>query len=61
MTDEKFETSLKIEQLHSQNYYMWSNEMEILLRGKGLWEFVEGTAVEPVDENGKKMHQRKKT
>lgn len=25
------------------NYYSWSNELEVVLRGKGIWKFVDPT------------------
>lgn len=28
------------------NYFMWSNEMEAVLRGNGLWKFVSTDTVE---------------
>ena len=31
---------MRVQSLNAHNYYVWSNEMEILLRGKGLWQFV---------------------
>lgn len=31
---------LKVEMINAHNYFKWSNEMEIFLRGKGLWKLV---------------------
>lgn len=39
---------------------MWSNDMGILLRGKGLWEFVAGTAVQQEEAEAKQAFQRKR-
>ena len=38
---------MSIEKLTSDNFYLWSNKIEILLRGQGLWGFVEGTDTVP--------------
>lgn len=32
---------LKVEPLRITNYYAWSNDMEVVLRGKGIWKYVD--------------------
>ena len=38
-----------ITKLTDANYYMWSNLMEVYLRGKWLWKIVTGEATPPID------------
>lgn len=38
----------RIEPLTASNYFMWSRKMEIVLRGKGLWDIVSGNEEEPL-------------
>ena len=48
MTELKVDTSrYHIKALTAENYYMWSNKMEIVLRGKGLWGIVNGNETLP--------------
>lgn len=50
--DEKYDPfKMRVKPLTANNYFVWSNEMEIILRGKGLWEFVSESA-EASDEEG---------
>ena len=37
----------QVKPLSTENYFLWSNKMEVLLRGKGLWEIVIGDEMEP--------------
>lgn len=41
----------KITQLNSGKYSIWSNDLEILLGGKGLWQYVDENAP-PVSADG---------
>lgn len=50
-----------IKALTAENYYIWSNKMEIVLRGKGLWEIVTGTEHQQAQDDAdakKKFEQR---
>lgn len=39
--DERYDPfKMRVKALTSNNYFVWSNEMEIILRGKRLLEFV---------------------
>ena len=59
MSNDKLDSSFfRIDRLGPQNYYLWSNEMEIMLRGKGIWKHVEGSAVTPTDEAKLATHER---
>lgn len=49
--DDKGDPSrIRVQPLNAHNYFIWSNEIEILLRGKGLWEFVSTESNQEVDE-----------
>lgn len=32
---------MKIKPLDATNYYVWSNEMDLVLRGMGTWKYVD--------------------
>lgn len=49
----------RVEPLTAHNYFMWSNDMEILLRGKGLWGYVSGDELEPTDRSELQKYRRK--
>lgn len=55
--DEKEFSRFRISPLKTDNYYSWSNDLEVVLRGKGLWKFVEtpytecSATPETIDEN----------
>ena len=52
MAEDKVDTSrYHIQPLSSENYYMWSNKVEIVLRGKGLWNIVTGEELPPTSDN----------
>ena len=38
--DEKELVKFRISPLTATNYYSWANDLEIVLRGKGLWKYV---------------------
>ena len=38
--DRKGSLRVRVAPLNSGNYFMWSNDLEIYLRGKGLWTYV---------------------
>lgn len=48
---------MRIQSLNAHNYFVWSNEMEILLRGKGLWRYVsdENAPMETMSSNKKDL------
>lgn len=64
-------SKIRVQLLNKENYYIWSNKLELILRGKGLWEIVNGTELAPATEstsesstttatvNSKKFQQRK--
>lgn len=39
----------QVDLLTADNYFIWSNDLEILLRGKGLWGYVNGDITDPID------------
>lgn len=60
MTDDKDFARVRIQPLTADNYYVWSNDIEVLLRGKGLWTHAEGTAVAPTTDNDEKAKFQQK-
>ena len=40
-------SKVQVEKLNTSNYYVWSNIIEVYLRGRGLWAYVDGTTVAP--------------
>lgn len=39
--DEKENFKFRLSPLDSSNYFAWSNDLEVILRGRGLWKYVE--------------------
>lgn len=60
--DDLFELSkLRVPLLNSGNYFIWSRKLELVLRGKGLWELVKGEEIVPnVDSTEWKPYDRRK-
>lgn len=54
--DDKENFKFRVNLLDSNNYFSWSNDMEIILRGRGLWKFVENK--ENIDE-GENSEQKR--
>ena len=50
MDEDKLFYRFRIDPLNAENYFSWSNDVEILLRGKGLWPYVMNTVQVPTDE-----------
>ena len=51
MAEDRVDSSrYHIKPLSEENYFMWSNKMEIVLRGKGLWGIVTGDEAPPSAE-----------
>lgn len=44
MKDEKNMLKFQIKKLKADNYFAWSNDMEVILKGKGLWKYVVNAA-----------------
>ena len=40
---------IQIEHLNADNYYIWSNDIEVFLRGKRLWKYAEGSISTPTE------------
>lgn len=45
-------TKLSVEKLNVTNYYIWSNKLELVVRGRGLWGFTNGTEQIPGEPQG---------
>lgn len=39
-----------LQKLSASNYHLWSNKMKVLLRGRGLWRFVDDAQSTPVPQ-----------
>lgn len=46
---------LKVQQLTATNYYVWSNKMEVVLRGTAIQKFVDSAGPD-VTNNENTMH-----
>lgn len=44
--EEKDPFKFRVNPLTANNYFAWSNDMEIVLRGKGLWKYVDDVDLE---------------
>ena len=40
-------SKFRVDKLNTTNYFLWSNMIEVYLRGRGLWGYVDGTTVAP--------------
>lgn len=61
MVDDKTELGrIQIQPLNADNCYLCSNDIEVFLRGKGLWGHAAGTAEEPAEQSEKAKFQREK-
>lgn len=49
-----------LQKLSATNYHLWSNKMEVLLRGRGLWRFVDGAQRAPVPHEEAHVTMQKK-
>lgn len=58
--DDKDLFKFRVKLLHATNYFLWSNDMKTVLRGKGLWRFVEDPIGELRRKDDDKI-QRKET
>lgn len=59
-TDTVDTSRYRVQPLSSDNYFLWSRKMEIILRSKGLWNIVSGTELEPTADEEKPKYQRRK-
>ena len=61
MTEERNDFGrIQIQPLTAENYYVWSNDIEVFLRGKGLWSHAVGTARSPTDPTQVEKYERGK-
>ena len=51
-------TKYSIEKLNGSNYLVWSAEIRLVLEAKGLWSYVDGTAIQPTNTAERETHAK---
>ena len=50
----------RVPALTADNYFMWSHKVELILRGKGLWDIVSGKETAPSDDTERTNYERRR-
>lgn len=48
------------QKLNTSNYYLWGTQIEVLLRCRGLWGFIDDSEVLSTTESGLPTYDRKR-